>query len=457
MFLKALPLPPALKLFRNLEVVDEEDQLLLDLQKKITLQSEINRYFLINYRNHIENVLAVDRNLVELNKKALKEDNDSEYSEDSPDLIDDLDLEDNPIRNRSVVVQIDDEQDEDLILLLDPSFPDGFLNFNIGFQLSNIESSESVGFDYNLSTQQLQMITLVKQAVVNPAHHPNRQLSAMFKVLFQEIQLQLSYFSPCLISGINYSIQLPKENEVQIFMTAVAIGELALIEDVEPFNFEPSNFEPEDSQLNLSASTPSAASFVSGAASLIRKNLRQMTKSSIVTREIYEMASVASEDDIHPIESQDGLDQQPSRFSNASKSSQPDESAVMKTQDFVHQIAPTIDITPLPFVANKTIEQYIGRLSLHFVKEANLIFETGIGLAGMGGFSHSFLVDFYSVLRAHTCALGGNALISVSMDEHVFSESIKNQGYGILSVSGDVVKAVSPPTCDVATQELLEK
>ena len=99
-----------------------------------------------------------------------------------------------------------------------------------------------------------------------------------------------------------------------------------------------------------------------------------------------------------------------------------------------------VEITPLSYIPQVKIERFLGRLSLHFVKEANIVFEAGLGQYGMGGFSHIFVTELYSILRAHTVALGGNGLIGVTIDQSVFSESIKNQGYALISASGDVVQ-----------------
>lgn len=99
-------------MFRNMDVIDDEDQQLLELQRKIGAQSE-------NNRKMIETALAAippDQN----------GDDVSESESESDSEIEDELMKSGSSRKRSVVVQIDDERDEDLVLLLDPTFPQGF-------------------------------------------------------------------------------------------------------------------------------------------------------------------------------------------------------------------------------------------------------------------------------------------------------------------------------------------
>jgi uncharacterized protein YbjQ (UPF0145 family) len=49
-------------------------------------------------------------------------------------------------------------------------------------------------------------------------------------------------------------------------------------------------------------------------------------------------------------------------------------------------------------------------------------------------------VELNAIIRAHTAALGGNAIISFAADQSLVNESIKNQCYALISVSGDVVE-----------------
>jgi uncharacterized protein YbjQ (UPF0145 family) len=49
--------------------------------------------------------------------------------------------------------------------------------------------------------------------------------------------------------------------------------------------------------------------------------------------------------------------------------------------------------------------------------------------------------ELTAVVRAHTLALGGNAVVGYTVDQSVFYETI-NHGYALVSISGDVVNAM---------------
>ncbi|KAG5457055.1 MAG: hypothetical protein BJ554DRAFT_3037, partial [Olpidium bornovanus] len=102
--------------------------------------------------------------------------------------------------------------------------------------------------------------------------------------------------------------------------------------------------------------------------------------------------------------------------------------------------APFVDMSPLSFVPGCRVTAHLGTLSLHFVKEAHVSRETPTG--GLGGFVHEFLAEVLAVVRAQVGGLGGNALVGLRVDQSLFEESIKSVGYGLVSVSGDVVEVV---------------
>ncbi|KAJ3224780.1 hypothetical protein HK099_007899 [Clydaea vesicula] len=522
-FVKALPLPPSLKVLRNIDVVDEEDVKLLEVQKKIQIQSEQNRMKIesaLNEKDIIENVeaLFVSKKDTEAGSESIMQQNSDEVAPsrsdfpkkksttvgqssqiDGVEAITDVLSEDgssgesssesefdelmksasNSLRHRLVVVQIDDEQDEDLVLLLDPTFPVGFQLLNLeptANLIFNSEEQKKTGSQQNFterSQSKLQLITLVKQGLIHLQHHPNRQLAEIFKTMYKEIQLQLSYFSPCIVAGIEYSIKLPQENEVQITMIAACIGQSLPLNDLEP------EYQEDDSvnlfkleNLTDRSGYDSPKSSKHGSASLnesfkfrfskfqAKPSALNVSKVPTPIDEKFKSPSV-SEEDFNPIQENDeeynskslnvssrfhtsqseGIDLE--NGNSRSNISNPRENTVTDTgvrnSNMPNNNIPFVELTPLKSVQNRRILKFLGRLSLHFVKEANIVFETGLGLSGMGGFTHEFWCEVYSVLRAHTAAQGGNCLIGLTIDQNIFSESIKNQGYALLSCSGDVV------------------
>ncbi|KAI8851468.1 hypothetical protein BC829DRAFT_415211 [Chytridium lagenaria] len=366
-------------------------------------------------------------------------DSDSDDSTDS-------DCEpDGSSRQRGVVVQIDDEQDEDLVLLLDPSFRDDF-------QLRNVESYNTGPGSNQLGT--IQMVNMVKQGYINlKVHHPNRQLAALFKSTYQELQAQLWYLGPCVVVGLDHTIQLLKADEVQIRLTASVLGKVSSLDDIANGDLR-GNDIPENelnSILEQSLGKDGSPSVLNPSG--VGSTTRQMTMMSLGTNVTDDVASVSSAGDVmFPID-----DEEPDEAVRAggttpvpatpiipvvSDTGTPAEPATDtgETQSTCQVQYQPIEITPLSFLHHTKVERFLGRLSLHFVKEASVAFEPGSPSGGMGGFTHAFLTELHSLVRAHTAALGGNALLSFSVDQSFFSESIKNQGYSLLSVSGDVVE-----------------
>lgn len=111
-YVRALPPPLPMKVFRNLEIKDEEDKKLMEVQRAIMARSE-------NNRKVVEMALA-EREGGERNDDDAESDSGSDSDSDSDDE------QEFTRRHRSVVVQIDDESDEDLVLLQDPAFPPSF-------------------------------------------------------------------------------------------------------------------------------------------------------------------------------------------------------------------------------------------------------------------------------------------------------------------------------------------
>nr|KAJ3418010.1 hypothetical protein HK105_000483 [Polyrhizophydium stewartii] len=552
-YVRALPTPPALKVLRTLDVVDEEDEKLMDLQRKIMSQSETNR------KRIEEALLAVERR--EDHPSRSDSDSDSNSSKSDSD-----DENDSPVgvggmpssvqaaaslaamatpssaigpqpsgavgsrsQQRGVVVQIDDEQDEDLVLFLEETFPDGF-------ELYSVETPPNMQ-PLMRSLYNFQMVTMIKQAHINSAsHHPNRQLASVFRELHQELQYQVGYFSPCIVTGIRYNVQLPKDQGVQVCLQAMVVGALPrLIEGVRAPGFNPSN-----SSLNLFEQTLLSTRPGSGFADRRISTLqRQGTGTSVASN--LDRISVASSLNEDTPYAADNYNEDPTPtdtalaeailssqvaagssgvgaaggsgggsgglpFSNAGNAinallggaasrlgmvtglvtgavanmaagiselsvpntptqqrsgsqsllhppplgaiQAPSSFSTQQQQQVQQPFLPTnVELSPNGAIPQSRITRFLGRISLHFIKEANLVFDGLTGNNGMGGFTHMFLAELFAVVKAHTSALGGNAMVGFSMDQTLFSESIKNQGYAFVSVSGDVVDVdyATPP------------
>jgi uncharacterized protein YbjQ (UPF0145 family) len=414
-----------------LDVIDEEDKQLFELQKAMMLQSEYNRN-LIRKRLDEE---ATDAEGLEKNPETNGgegDDSDSESSLSDSDNENERAVRKN-LRN-SAVVQIDDEQDEDLVLLIDPNFRDGF-------SLCNTEYPPMCEHDSNsANSYNIQMLTVLRQSNINEiSHHPNRQFAGIFKSLYQDLQIQISYFhSKCIISGIKYDIHLPKDNFVQISLTAVAMGFLQPIEEEEFIIPDPIEvFSKKQSGFLQSIGFPNPTG---GFDFPIFSTFKQHTNPSIFdnydTAGNMSMASMYEDMEVFQIEEDDTFQSRSSDIRNVEE----------RVQEFAtHQQAlasknnPQIEITTSSFIPQATIKAFLGRISLHFVKETTVTYDSGTGKDGMGGVTHGFLVEMYAITRSHAAALGGNAVVSFNLDQVTIQESIRNQAYMLVSLSADVV------------------
>ncbi|KAI1310514.1 hypothetical protein EDD11_003719 [Mortierella claussenii] len=552
MYLSALPTPPALRISRNLDVIDEEDKKLLEMQRKIMDLSESNRQNLEAAKaRELENG---DASLPQEGAQIAQPDEDSSGS--SSDSEDEAE-KDNYQTN--VVIQIDDDADEDLMaVLLDPVFTDGFL----------LCSTETLpNHPYFVSTDPMipdnaHLITTVKQGHINMiSHHPNRQLAALFRSIYEDLRFRLSYFTDCVLAGISYNIQLPRSNEVQIQLTAVALGQQRQTDSQEPLGV-PITLSPwrsipgsaaltanhsraeSENGLHTSNSLPEATGAVPVEESMVfhmdecqpTESLQSIYISTQTTTPSGTLTSLSSHTprtpqppsraSVYPtLESNsdktpslsvvdgddrlfnassesstpgDGSDLRrrahvmhdyttqpssatgvnlapplsPTRHLNSSSSSQHGdgllESGTTKSrpqigrhgrQQSVSSVfsrqgqldesrtamlsmmpadRPFIEMTPLSFIPGRTPTRYLGKLSLHFVKETHILHDTTVS-SGMGGFVHVFLMEIQAVARSHVAALGGDAIVGLRVDESFFQESVKNQGYALISISGDVV------------------
>ncbi|KAF9127476.1 hypothetical protein BGW39_005843 [Mortierella sp. 14UC] len=560
MYLSALPTPPALRISRNLDVIDEEDKKLLEMQRKIMDLSEANRQNLeaAKLRESEDGDPTPMPPVPDGNNSTQQDDDSSGSSSDSEDEAE----KDNYQTN--VVIQIDDDADEDLMaVLLDPVFTDGFL----------LCSTETLpNHPYFVSTDPMipdnaHLITTIKQGHINMiSHHPNRQLAALFRSIYEDLRFRLSYFTDCVLAGITYNIQLPRANEVQIQLTAVALGQQRQMDTVEPLGVpitlspwrsvpgsavlstshsrsesenggypsRPSSdprrlvatgedssmvFHMDECQISESPQQqmPSSSRMATPISTMTDINTRlatphrlvQQTSSETITgstavtapntpvRERYSRLGVDSEPST-PVDGsanrqlgysgpQDGRGQaftatngsslaptpttnnrpassngsfnnenvltteamrpgigyprharQQSVSSAMSRQGQLDEASKLTLLPMMPADRPFIEMTPLSFIPGRTPTRYLGKLSLHFVKETHILHDTTVS-SGMGGFVHVFLMEIQAVARSHVAALGGDAIVGLRVDESFFQESVKNQGYALISISGDVV------------------
>ena len=345
-------------------------------------------------------------------------DSDSSGSDSSSD-------DDEARQKTNIVVQIDDDADEDLMaVLLDPSYTEFVLcntevfpsmsagsGSNLGMLArvlrGDLDASESSKF---LNMCAVQMINVVKEGSIKSIdHHPNRQLAAIFRGLYEDIQSAMAFYHHCIVVGIEYDILLPKDEEIHIRMTALAIG-----------------------QHSTDAEYSSYLNSLRGLALVAAPDDAQAPHTLVASA---------------PVASSPAETTQPAVEDLIAAGLSPNSSSLGMTSPTQHYAA----ITPLSYVPGGTIIEHRGRISLHFVRE-DLYLHHRFGHHhadwtnpesqaddDLGRFIHRFISEVLAVCRAHTLAFGGNAIVSFRIEQNQFQETLKNQGYGVLSVSGDVV------------------
>jgi hypothetical protein len=429
LYVRSLPSPPALKVFRTLDVIDDEDKLLLETQRRLMEKSELNR-------KKIEAVFKVEaekETLPEGFEDQMSNSDSCDSSENEEVITSTLGAPQSRLQQRAMVVEIDDEQDEDLVLFLDDVW-------NENFQMCNIEIPVEADTGSGPMTHS-QMIKMVKQSSIDVSHHPNRQLAMIFKSMYQELAQQVSFFSPCSITGLAYSVDIPRGTVVQVYLTAMVHGKL-VSGDLEILNFDLDRFESgidvldaENVQSRQSlarfsqTNAPSSALLGSFPGS---STPAAMSPSGDIAASAYQFEDEDSgnDDDLLSEDEPGSITEMPSEL-NMEPSFRP--SAIAK-EFYLEQI----ELSQLSYIPRATHKRFLGRICHHFIKEANLAYDSSMGNAGMGGFSHAFMVEIISIIRSHVQCLGGNAVVSFNVDQIHFTETLKSQGYALVSASGDV-------------------
>ena len=411
-FVRALPTPPALKLRRNLDVIDEEDRHLYETQNKLMQNSELNRTKIKEILEESRAADLIDRDLY------------SSGSSSSEDEMEPLEITKSRLEQRAMIIDIDDEKDEDLVLFLDDVWSETF-------QLSSIEFPK---FEKTVADSNFQMITMVKQADIDVSHHPNRHLAMLFKSMYQELMCQMSYLSPATVTGLKYSIVLPRASTVQVYLSGMVSGNareeaIDLSIDLDLFD-RYSNTRFSNSGVNLSFPRIQAVmpSFTTNNNSTRQStnNMDQDTSPDVNNRE-YELESLSSS----------ASDQVLSDIQIAGDEMNLDGSKMLESNFETD----TIELCSVSQIPGAQKLEHLGRISLHFIKEAALTYDSYMGSSGLGGFAHAFMMEVMAVVKSHVLCLKGNAVVNFSVDQIVISESMKNLGYAMITISGDVVYA----------------
>ncbi|KAL5006835.1 hypothetical protein ScPMuIL_015641 [Solemya velum] len=362
-YFAALPPPPIPKVTGQV-ATEEESIKLTDLQKKIVEKMQQNR--------EIYKLPALESGLDTSPGSIVTDDSDDEISE----------LELSTGNKDAFVLEVDDMNDETtLSMLKDWMLPEGF----------NICNTHSLPGTASL-LYNLQMFTKVWRVEDGSNLTSKSDFGKVVENIFKKICFKLRKMTPCCLCKLDFSVDLPDEDEVQISVTGVCI---ALEED-------------QDISSTFTDLT------------LVSKGLLKTvsTTGSGASGEQDDMMFHMEEEMVDS-----GTGAQPGIKGKTS-------------QTLFPQCRLNIELTPLPYVPTCKIERYLGNYNFFFIRETTSLKEIG----GVGGFMQCFLAEVLAIVRSSVAALGGNALVAYTMNQCVlFSNPNKNQCQCLIHVIGDAV------------------
>ncbi|POM60832.1 C2 calcium/lipid-binding, CaLB domain containing hypothetical protein, partial [Phytophthora palmivora] len=216
----------------------------------------------------------------------------------------------------------------------------------------------------------------------------NELLSVVFKELFASLLFKVRSYAPCAICGLKTRVAVASETMLEVVLSGMAVLER---------NWE----DPLENLLNNAAMA------------------LEMEKSQVDSPKASSTSPA-----VHDIPLSGGMS------SNLTPGS-----------GFNATAAPTpygrewIELTPLGYIPGAHVIRYLGRVTLHFIKESWTVRESG----GLGAFYHLFLSEAIAIVRAHVRSLGGNAMLTFRLVPIESSQLYRNQVYNMISITGDVV------------------
>ncbi|ETI57268.1 hypothetical protein F443_00418 [Phytophthora nicotianae P1569] len=296
------------------------------------------------------------------------------------------------------VLEIDDETDEDLMsVLLEQELPEGIYMCNTDRLPGDFTPGENVHLIVSMKRVEWDEDRMRDTRL-------NELLSVVFKELFASLLFKVRSYAPCAICGLKTRVAVGSETMIEVVLSGMAVLEK---------NWE----DPLDSLFN-------------NAAISLDMEETQPVDSSDNTR-----SSLPAVHDI-PLS---GKTTSPSKLHIHMP--RPRSFSHYRLNNPMSTAIPApygrewIELTPLGYIPGAHVTRYLGRVTLHFIKESWTVRESG----GLGAFYHLFLSEAIAIVRAHVRSLGGNAMLTFRLVPIESSQLYRNQVYNMISITGDVV------------------
>lgn len=315
------------------------------------------------------------------------------------------------------VLEIDDETDEDLMsVLLEQELPEGIYMCNTDRLPGEFISGENV-----------HLILSMKRVEWNEDRmrdtRLNELLSVVFKELFASLLSKVHVYAPCAVCGLKTRIAVASDTTLEVVLSGMAVLEK---NDEDPIENSYNN-----TAISIEMQETQQADFIG--------------KTSLTSATVHDipLSGKASPSELH-------LDPPPRTrsFWHHRRSQDTSGAPALSTPEW-------IELTPLGYIPGAHVTRYLGRVTLHFIKESWTVRESG----GLSAFYHLFLSEAIAIVRAHVRSLGGNAMLTFRLIPIESSQLYRNQVYNMISITGDVVmiEREGPPTMSTSKYSLADK
>ncbi|KAG1688981.1 hypothetical protein DVH05_010250 [Phytophthora capsici] len=302
------------------------------------------------------------------------------------------------------VLEIDDETDEDLMsVLLEQELPEGIYMCNTDRLPGDFTPGENVHLIVSMKRVEWDEDRMRDTRL-------NELLSVVFKELFASLLFKVRSYAPCAICGLKTRVAVASETMLEVVLSGMAVLEKNWEDPLESLlNNAAKALEIQDAQevdspgKALSAQPETHAIPLSG-----RSSPRLHIQMPPPTRSFSHFRLSSN---ITPGQGR-GVPAAPAPYGRE-----------------------WIELTPLGYIPGAHVTRYLGRVTLHFIKESWTVRESG----GLGAFYHLFLSEAIAIVRAHVRSLGGNAMLTFRLVPIESSQLYRNQVYNMISITGDVV------------------